>query len=708
MDTNICTILLDAYSPENNLVAMDGRILGLDDFQNLSAVRRPVQTSSLRTGVGPLLSARGRRGYVVKIYGDAFERRYFTALTNCGRERRDMELGQVETYPLPTSIDAPLEERFELLDAASRETLYSERVAYVALYGDTFATDAWRKRLADEVPLRAGVGWNSAVRHGLGLEFVMAKDPQALMEISRSLPLSAVVMTKADLQRDEPMLQEITVGYDSTRGAIITAMDGDHPEMIFDVDGRNPWFLWGLSSETEVSGALADFLTHAHAKSLLKSLTERITMPTGTADQQKRFHRLHSSRPMLMLTPPTTVERSRETRQSIRWTVPWREAIPEIAHEAAPVFTIHPGEDSVSVTVVGDTIVWRGLDIYDTAEVSCRWNGGLDRARFEIKCVPCATASSNSVLTIDAQWINNKLACMMDDRAFALSGTDIGFVYEWYNAQGEKLPNSGTEWDVVSTDDDQHLVMPEGKLRDGLLVVFFPECGHYRVMVKKGGKELYHDVQIFPSPVGIKANVRTFDSETRVKTTDSGIEVHTLTGAKFAVDRRFVYNEHIVDALSFFENPTEDIPYLPTMYGPENRTGFTVENEQPGAQLFSIGRRIPVSKLDFTFTDDIGSLTDLATHKPCTPFSLTVHIRRDRSIELLIVGFLAVFTCGVCFWYADYGLDGTRTAVYVATTVLLQLIAKGKFWMNRIRKVHYGFIIVIILMFLYELWQEML
>ncbi len=157
MDTTVCTILLDSYAPEHHLVAMDGRLMTVQDFQNLGAIRQRVYARPLGKGWGSLLSARGRAGYAVTIYGDAFERRYFEGLLRFHRANRDGTYGELTTKPLPEAVDLPLERRFAELDAALGQPPYLQRSIQVALFG-AYATQACRERGEREGGAAMGAG----------------------------------------------------------------------------------------------------------------------------------------------------------------------------------------------------------------------------------------------------------------------------------------------------------------------------------------------------------------------------------------------------------------------------------------------------------------------------------------------------------------------------------------------------------------------
>ena len=178
MDTTVCTILLDSYAPEHHLVAMDGRLMTVQDFQNLGAIRQRVYARPLGKGWGSLLSARGRAGYAVTIYGDAFERRYFEGLLRFHRANRDGTYGELTTKPLPEAVDLPLERRFAELDAALGQPPYLQRSIQVALFGayGYYGTDPFH----ESAPPRPGEQYLADVGRAI-YEAAVAADPKATL-----------------------------------------------------------------------------------------------------------------------------------------------------------------------------------------------------------------------------------------------------------------------------------------------------------------------------------------------------------------------------------------------------------------------------------------------------------------------------------------------------------------------------------------------
>lgn len=218
MATNVCTILLDAYVPEHHLVAVDGCLQSQANFQNLSTVRRRVYALPLHESWGALLSARGRAGYAVTLYGDTFERRYFEGMLRFHQFHKNGTFGELTAKPLPEAVDLPLGRRFDELDRSVGQAPYLQRTIYVALFGQ-YAKRERREWLERALGEAADDGWRAALKHGLGVGFVLAENVEALAACAAEGALSAVVATLSDLP-SVIRARDVSVA-DGTRGALI-------------------------------------------------------------------------------------------------------------------------------------------------------------------------------------------------------------------------------------------------------------------------------------------------------------------------------------------------------------------------------------------------------------------------------------------------------------------------------------------------------
>lgn len=720
MATNVCTILLDAYSPECHLVAMDGCLQDQRNFENLSTIRRRVYAQPLQAGWGSLLSARGRAGYAVTLYGDAFERRYFEGMLRLHRHPtvNDGIYGELTTKPLPEVVDLPLERRFAELDAAVGRAPYRQRTVYVALFGD-YAEPARREWLEQSLGAVADAGWRAALAHGLGVEFVLAKDVEALAALSAGGALSAVVASFNQF-RDVLQAQGVAVA-GGTRGALIVpggAQGG--AELVNDTIGGNAWFLWGVPGEAEVPEALVAFLRHACAKAHFRDLLECAGLPATTVEEQGRLARLGTCRPMVLLEPPNEVERDAECTRELRWSVPWAEAFPEITGGTAPTFAVHPGEDSIAVRAAANRVTWHGLDIYGTAEIACSWNGELDRRRFEVACVSSTRASAASHVRVAKKWLDAKWAMTTEENG-ALSGVAI-FAGStvcvepiWINPHGERLPDAGMRWEVTARTPGAHRAPPKVSYASGLLTLKIPEADLYDVTLTHRGRTLQFVLHVYPPPVGVDVALSSEDGQTRISGGGDAWCVRLCPGRSLRIRPRYRYEpanpEGFAEVVERFPhlNFTAIPAALPKPFVPEKMPGELVEEEETGDWVFTAPQQA-IGRTPIAFgMHDISSLAlELSTHDACKDTMITIKMVTDWTLRLALGSVVATLVCVLCFRFGDYGLDNARSTVYLVAGGAQGILFLTRFCVNRARVVQLLGALVILWLFLSELWQEML
>ena len=713
MATNVCTILLDAYSPEHHLVAADGRLMSQAEFQNLSTIRRRVYALPLHEGWGALLSARGRIGYAVTLYGDAFERRYFEGIIRFHRAAKDGTFGELTVRPLPESVDLPLERRFAELDAAAGQAPYLQRTVYVVLFG-RYATREWRERLEQETDAAMDEGWRAATRHGLGVEFVLAQDAAALVALSEGTPLSAAIAAPQDLPT--------VVGArglsmaDGTRGALLVpGVTQGEPEMVNDAIGSD-WFLWGLPGEADVPGALAAFLRHACAKAHFRTLLERAGLPAKTVGEQALLARLGTCRPMLLLDPPGTVEREDVCERPLRWSVPWEQAFPEIDAGAAPVFSVHPGEDSIEVEVDGDEVAFHGRSIYGTAEVACVWNGGLDRRRFEIDCVPSSGASSESRIRVTKKWLDERWAAevMDEDRLIGVlmfEGSSVCLEPVWINAHGERLPTENMRWEITPFTPSVHKALPKAALADGRLTIEVPEADAYFVTLTYGDFSLLVKILAHPQPSGIALFLDSSDGQTRVSGAGDRWRVRLCQASTLFIRAYYLYPDAAYVRVAEIQKNCEafDLRRFPALLPRafDEATGETLERDGEEQFLTAPGKGSAMRFVKLKVVDVIGEALRLSTHKPCPPAEIRVRIAKDRTLPLAVFSVMATALCLLCFYLANYGLNTVRSTLYLIAAVPQLFLALTPVFVNRARLLQALGVVSILCFFLYELYQEM-
>lgn len=720
MDTTVCTILLDSYAPEHHLVAMDGRLMTVQDFQNLGAIRQRVYARPLGKGWGSLLSARGRAGYAVTIYGDAFERRYFEGVLRFHRANRDGTYGELTAKPLPEAVDPPLARRFAELDTALGQPPYLQRSIQVALFG-AYATQAYRERLEQEVGEAMDAGMRAAQSHGLGVECVLAPTPEALAALAAEGTLGAVVARPDELSA---VIGAQGVADGVRRALLAPGVTQGAPEMVNDAEEvGEAWFLWGLPDEAAVPGALADFLRHAYAKAHFRALLERADLPGDTVEAQARLARLGACRPMLLLAPPEEVERGGATRRALRWSVPWEEAFPEIKGGYVPRFTVHPGEESVAVEMVGDEAVWRGLDVYGTAEVACAWNGALDRRRFAVSCVPSTEVSTESRLRVADPWITRQWAraFLRDGRlvsVLCLAGTSVSLEPTWLNRHGERLSGEGMTWVIAPRAKRAHKALPTATFAAGRLMVEVPEAGRYDVTLSLGEQRLSVEVVVLPKPTGMGFDLRSNDAQTRIVRGGDGTRVRLCPGAALDIHAYYRYSE---EDERLFAAIREECPSfdLDRAYAPNVGVADEAIGEVPPGELTHDASGTATWRLtaaaeacgkgDKTVyvTDTFVSATRLFTHKALPSVVFSVRVVPDWTRWFALGSAVATFVCLLCFRYADYGLDNGRVAVYLIAGGAQGILFLTRLVVNRMRAVQALGVSVILALFLYELIQEL-
>ncbi len=715
MATNVCTILLDAYVPEHHLVAVDGCLQSQANFQNLSTVRRRVYALPLHEGWGALLSARGRSGYAVTLYGDTFERRYFEGMLRFHRAANDGTFGELTAKPLPNAVDLPLEQRFAELDQAAGQAPYLQRTVYVALFGE-YATRERREWLERALGEAADEGWRAALKHGLGVEFVLAETIEALAAYAAEGALSAVVATPEGWPS---VIQARSVSVaDGTRGALIApGVTQGGPEMVNDAIGAD-WFLWGLPDEQDVPGALAAFLRHACAKTHFRTLLESANLPCVTPDDQARLARLGGCRPTLLLEPPAKVERDAECYRPLRWSVPWAETFPEITGGTAPTFAVHPGEDSIAVRVEGDRAIWRGLAIYGTAEVSCVWNGGLDQRRFEVSCVSSSQASTESRVRVAKKWLDAKWVTVLEEEGritdvVLFAGTSVCLDPIWLNPHGERLSSEGMRWEVEARTPDAHHALPKVTDAAGQLTIEVPEADVYDVTLTHGGQQLCFVLRVYPQPIGVDVSLASEDRQTRISGEGDAWRVRLCPRRNLRIVPRYRYamdrHKGLAKVLKRFPylSFSTDPDGLPKVFGSADFPGKLVE-KVPGEWVFAVTQESTRQLIVFGVSDFAGARLGVTTHTPCKDTLITVKVVADWTARLTMVSVVATVVCALCFHLADYGLDNARTAVYLVAGGAQGILFLTRLFVNRARVVQLLGALVILGLFLYELWQEML
>ena len=399
--------------------------------------------------------------------------------------------------------------------------------------------------------------------------------------------------------------------------------------------------------------------------------------------------------------------------------MPWAEAFPEITGGIASTFAVHPGEDSVAVRVEGERAIWRGLAIYGTAEVTCVWNGGIDQRRFEVSCVPSSQASAESRVRVADRWITQQWAraTMKGGRldfATIFADTSVAFTTEWYNQHGERLPADTMTWAITPRAKRAHSALPTGFIANGNLIVEVPEADYYDVTLSLGGETLRVGLVVLPQPIGMGFEVKAEDCRARISGPDNAKSVRLCPDARIAIHTFYRYSESdrrlcaaIREEVPDFAPDTRIAPEL-SVSEEVDRPGVAVEDS--AGQWRFVASRETVGKAcnAITIQDDLYRKFGMRTHETLPVQRIAVKVVMDWTPRLALASVVATVVCLLCFRFADYGLDNARTTVYLVAGGAQGILFLSHFLINRARVVQLLGALVILWLFLYEFWQEML